>query len=311
MVEHVYVTAAAGRAPARSAVDFFQHYPAGANAQTGDRYTAVSTVFAADQLDAELNEAAARMADLAITDADLDRERPRLLDEVANMFERIVPLAALNNAREMVRPTPRGGRRGGLPEQVQALTVDQVRDHWKHYYKPRNAILAAAGAIDPAQFRQAVTNHFERVPGGEPAPSPARPGTALLSRSREIASAPLQPGSTATACVALAPAEPSSELYAPYLVLAARLAKASAARGEGPAPVSIHMPLLDDPGILAITAASRPGESVKQAGERLAARLDEVIEPGPAADEVPMVEQMFGFLLGTVELPDQVLAANP
>ena len=120
LVEHLYVTAAAGGRTARTAEGFFQQYPAGCNAQTGDRYTVVATVFPKGELEKELAEAAARMGDLRITADDLDREKPRLLEEVSNMFGRFPALGAVNNARELIRPTPRGGRKGGLPEHVQS-----------------------------------------------------------------------------------------------------------------------------------------------------------------------------------------------
>ena len=67
----------------------------------------IATVFPKRELDHELGDAAARMVALRVTAADLDRERPRLLQEVANMFEGFPALAAMNNARELVRPTPR------------------------------------------------------------------------------------------------------------------------------------------------------------------------------------------------------------
>ncbi|APW60295.1 sigma-70 family RNA polymerase sigma factor [Paludisphaera borealis] len=307
IVEHIYVTAKAGETPARSAVDFFRSYQAGCNAQTGDRYTAVATVFPSEQLDDELRQAAARMSELTITASDLDRERPRLLDEVANMFERVPSLAAQNNARELVRPTPRGGRRGGLPAQVQALPLDDVRAHWKRYYKPRNAVLAAAGAIDPATFRAAVTKHFGTIPGGDPAPSPGEPGAAVLGEERKLAAA----GSPATACLAMAPPQPGSDLYAPYLVLGTRLMKAGAGLGGGPGMAPVYMPLLDDPSLVAVSSPARPGETPEQIAGRLSALLEEAVKPDLGPGEVTEVEQMFGLFLGTVEPPDQALALNP
>ena len=44
------------------------------------------------------------MGDLRIAAADLDREKPRLLDELSNMFGRFPTLGAVNNARELIRP---------------------------------------------------------------------------------------------------------------------------------------------------------------------------------------------------------------
>ena len=110
LVEHLYLTAAAGGEKARTVEEFARRYPDGANAQTGDRYTMFATQFPAKDLNDELRDAAARMSDLRITAGDLERERPRLLEEIGNMFGDMPALAAQNQARELVRPTPGSGR---------------------------------------------------------------------------------------------------------------------------------------------------------------------------------------------------------
>ncbi len=120
-IEHLYVTAAAGDRKAQTAEELFRQHPDGANGQTGDRYTVFATMFPLDDLDRELTDAAARMAGPRVTADDLDRERPRLLQEIENMFEGFATLAAMNNARELVRPTPGGGRHGGRPDQLRAI----------------------------------------------------------------------------------------------------------------------------------------------------------------------------------------------
>ena len=63
----------------------------------------------------------------------------------------------MNVARELIRPAPRRGRKGGLPEHVHKITLDDVRDYWKRYYKPVNATLILAGAVDEPAVREAVT----------------------------------------------------------------------------------------------------------------------------------------------------------
>jgi zinc protease len=114
LLEHLYVTAPAGTSPRRTVEEIFRLYPAGHNAQTGERYTVVASVVSRDRLADELRDAAARMADLRMEEEDLERERPRLLLEVGNMFGGIPALAARNQVSELVRPTPRGGRRGEI-----------------------------------------------------------------------------------------------------------------------------------------------------------------------------------------------------
>ena len=115
------------------------------------------------------------MVALRVTADDLDRERPRLLQEVANMFEGFPALAAMNNARELVRPTPTAAARRAAG----AAPGDHHRGHQgppgSRYYKPRNAILALAGDFDPAAARKAIESHFAGCrPASDPAPqSPA------------------------------------------------------------------------------------------------------------------------------------------
>jgi len=176
MVEHLYVTAAAGPEKARTSEEFARRYPEGANGQTGNRYTVFSTVFPAKDFDRELADASARMGSLHVTAADLDGERPRLLEEVANMFGEFPTLAALNNARELARPTPRGGRNGGPPESIRAITPEEVQAYWERYYKPKNAILVLSGAMDAVAARKAISAHFAELPPGQKISPPGEPG---------------------------------------------------------------------------------------------------------------------------------------
>ena len=73
LAEHVYLTSAAGEEKARTTEEFSRRYPDGANGQTGDRYTVFATTFPEKELDAELQDAAARMGDLRVTAEDLER----------------------------------------------------------------------------------------------------------------------------------------------------------------------------------------------------------------------------------------------
>ncbi len=313
LVEHLYVTAAAGADPARTAEAFFQRYRAGCNAQTGDRYTVLATVFPKADLEKELTEAAARMGDLRITAADLDREKPRLLDEVSNMFGRFPTLGAVNIARELIRPTPQGGRKGGLPEHVNAITLDDVRAHWKRYYNPKNAILVLAGAVDEAAARQAVTTRFARLESGEEIPRPSAPGSPKPGAVRELTVESLQPQAEPVACVAYATPEPGSELYAPFLVLVARFWAASAQPGGdgGTGRPSVYFPLLEDPAALGVSAVAKPGETAPQAIARLESFVAATIAPPFRDDERASARPMFALFLGTADLPDVALAQNP
>jgi zinc protease len=318
LFEHLYITAAAGAEPARTADAFFQRYRSGCNAQTGDRYTVFATVFPQGDLEKELTEAASRMGDLRITAADLDREKPRLLGEIANMFGRLPALGAVNVARELIRPTPRGGRKGGVPEQVQALSLDAVQTHWKRYYKPRNALLVLAGAIDETTARQVVANHFAKLVPGETVPKPGEPGSPQAGTLRELSVKSLQPQAAPVACLAYAAPAPESDLYAPFLLLVARFwaAQAQSTGGTGngagsAARPSIYFPLLEDPAVFAISVNAKPGERASDVIVRLESIVAHTITPSLRADERASAPQMFALFLDTADIPDFALASNP
>jgi zinc protease len=313
LLEHVYVTAADGQVKARTTEEFFGRYAEGANAQTGDRYTVFSAVFPKKDLETELKDAAARMGDLRITANDLARERPRLLMEVGNMFGAFPMLAAVNNARELVRPTPGGGRRGGLPAHVNSFTVDELQAYSHRYYKPRNAIVALAGAIDPAVAREWITAHFARIPAGDNVPAPHEPGQAKLPA--EITALKVRsplPDAKSTACLAYAAPAPGSELYAPFLVLVSRLWNAAGKLGDaGPTGSPVYFTPLDDGAVVAVSTTAKPGESAAGAIKRLEDFVAETIEPKLGLFERMTARQNFGFMLGLVEASDSILVNNP
>ncbi len=313
LVEHLYVTAAAGDTKARTVTEFAARYPEGANGQTGDRYTVFSSVFPAKNLDQEIADAAARMADLRVATADLEREKPRLLQEIDNMFFRFPALAAQNNARELIRPTPHGGRHGGRPDHVRAITLDEVHSFWKRFYKPANAIVALAGGIDVGAARKAIEEHFAKVMPGEEPPAPGEPGPPASAKGqRQVVASPCAAIPGRAACVAYPTPAPGSDLYAPFLVIAARFWAGAEKLGDdelGGMPV--YFTPFDDGAVLAVNARVKNGESPPQAFARLETFVRETIEPALDGQELAGARQQLGFLLGTTEIPDELLAQNP
>jgi zinc protease len=271
----------------------------------------VATVFPRGDLEAELRNASARMGDLRVTADDLARERPRVLDEVSNMFGRFPALGAMNNARELIRPSPQGGRKGGLPEHIRNITVEDVRAHWGHYYKPRNAILVLAGAVDAGAVRKAVTEHFDGIAPGEEVPAAPEPGKPKFGAVREFAVKSSQPQAQSDACLAYDAPEPGSDLYAPFLVLVTRLWACAGKLGGGPGGLPVYFTPLDDGAVVAVSTPAKRGETAAQAFAGLEAFVAEAVEPKLVEDELATVRQTFGFLLGTTSLPDPALATTP
>ena len=213
LVEHCYVTAAAGSTPARDIQQYVARYGDGWNAQTGDDYTVVACVVRPGALEAELADAAARMTHLGVVDADLEREKPRIAAELDNMYGGIPMLGVRNLGREKVCPYPHRGRKGGLAEEVRVIPLAAVQEHLKRYYTPRCATLVLAGAFDAASARAAVEKHFGPIPAGDAAPKPPPCPKPILPINGVVEAKPMQPG--AAAMVGLTFAAPTPDATDP------------------------------------------------------------------------------------------------
>ena len=223
LLEHLYVTAAAGETPARNARQFMERYPAGWNAQTGVDFTVIAGVVEPAQFAEELTDVAARMNDLRITEADLGREVPRVLEELKNMYGGFPWLAGLNHVRARLYPIPQGGRYGGAPAHVQTITRREIQQFWKDYYKPNNAILIITGKFDVPEARASIYESFSQIPPGKQPPvKPPTPMTKTGEMHRVIVE-PIVKNATGVAAIGYAAPPIGSEEYTPFLVVVSRL----------------------------------------------------------------------------------------
>lgn len=328
-VEHVYVSAAAGRFPLQSIDTLIQRYGPNWNAQTGADYTVIANAFVKEKLDEELAEAAARMSDLNITQADIDRERPRILEELENMFGGLPRIAIANFAREAVRPTLNGGRRGGLPDHIQSIDLDAVRDHWKKFYKPTNARLVLSGNFDVSEMKGLIHKHFEKLPSGEKLPErPKRESTSVTpategappktdAATTEATPAPREtkthtikpkvPGPKSFAAIAFPAPAPDSEHYAAFLVLVSRLWTRSNNAGF---ECRVQYTPLDDPVFIAIIAPIDESTNATDVLAKLDSFVKDAIKPPLSPGEAEMTKKNFAMFLGTSPIPSHIVAGN-
>lgn len=309
LVEHCYVTAAAGTAPARTMGQFVHRYPRGWNAQTGGDFTVIATVFDCDRLETEIVDAAARMGGLRVTAADLAREKPRMARELENMFKRMPRLAAANISREIVLPTPRGGRKGGLPAAIAKITLETVRARVAAYYRPNNAAVVLAGGFAVAEAWALIERYFGSIPRGTDAPKPAsRPEPKGRGLKTVTVNNPLR--REAFCAVSYRAPRPSAEGYPAFLAAVARLQAAAGALKSGPRHFPVAYRPLDDPDVLTVTAAVPEGGSPEEAARKIDRFITETLEKPFTAANAAMAKHMFGHFLGTKEWPAAALQAN-
>ncbi|MCA9252152.1 MAG: pitrilysin family protein [Phycisphaerae bacterium] len=305
LVEHIYVTAEAGKEPSRTVHQYMQRYPLGWNAQTGDDYTIIATVFEKDRLANEIEDAAARMGFLNPTQADLDREVPRLLEEVGNMFGGMPQLAVMNHARDNLFPSTTGHRKGGVPEQVKLIGLNDVIHWWLDHYKPSNALIVLAGDFDADEAKGLIEKHFGDIPAGNVPIVVDQPGPAKVGAIHAITITPKMPGAKPFAGIAFAAPMPNDKHYAACLVIVSRMFQNVMASGT-----QVMFSPVDDPAVISISAPLQPDKSDEESIAALRVMLDAAIKKPLTPMETQLTKKMLGMILGMVEFPRQMFQGN-
>jgi predicted Zn-dependent peptidase len=136
-----------------------------------DQTTYFETV-PASELDLVLAIEADRMARLLLPAAELEAERGAVLTELHG-YEND-PASVLNDAVVAASFVEHPYRTNviGWTSDVERLTHDEMAAFYHRHYAPANAVLAIAGAVDPAEALARVRRAFGDLPGGETAPLP-------------------------------------------------------------------------------------------------------------------------------------------
>jgi zinc protease len=211
LTEHLWVTSAAGETKARTVDEWAAQCATKPGAFTMPRWTVFFSAVVPDRLDAELADVAARMSDLRIEQSDLDRERPRVLQQI-DEAQSVPPIAlALRTAADRVAPLPNGGDAFGVAQDLAKLDVSDFRDRARRYYQPINARLVIAGAVDAGAARALVEKRFAGMPRGERAPEPEEPGAEQPGRVEVESKAPMTTGAERKRVVCIACTKPAED----------------------------------------------------------------------------------------------------
>ena len=309
LLGHLYCTAAAGDMSARDAMQLQKHYAAGWNAQTGGDYTVFAGVVESKQFAAELKDAAARMNDLRITEADLNREVPRVLAKLRNMYDGVPSLVGLNRVRNRLQPSPQGGRFGGAPEHIETITLNELQQFWRDYYKPNNAVLAIAGGFDVSKAQELINQHFGQILPGKSPPTKPSKSEPKTGTTRRVTVKPVKSDATGVAAIGYAAPPHGSKEYAPFLIVVSRLwAKTQSFFQPGKTPPVYYTPL-DDGTIIGLQADLQVNTDTKSILAQLDQRLHTALTAKLTQEDKQRTLNSMA-LLGTVEIQDAMWMQN-
>ncbi|MDX2340829.1 pitrilysin family protein [Micrococcus sp. NPDC078436] len=138
-----------------------------------------STVYHARVLDEDLPMAVEVLTDMltsSVLDPDeLETERGVILEELAMDADDPVDVAHEKLAEVMLDGHPLGRPIGGTPETILAVSRERVLAHYRHWYRPDELVVTAAGHLDHDVVCGLVLDALRRsgwdlAPGASPAP---------------------------------------------------------------------------------------------------------------------------------------------
>ncbi|MCA1631721.1 MAG: insulinase family protein [Acidobacteria bacterium] len=111
-----------------------------------------------------------RMRSLKVTQENLDNQRHAVQEEKRLTYDNRPYSGAFLRLNEMVFRNPANAHSTiGSMEDLDAASVEDVREFFRIYYAPNNAVLSIVGDFDPAEARSLVEKYFASIPR-QPAP---------------------------------------------------------------------------------------------------------------------------------------------
>ena len=148
------------------------------NAFTGRDYTAYFEQLEKSRLEIAFELEAERMQNLKLDPEELKKEVQVVLEERRLRTEDRPESLTYEKFRSTAFQRSRYGNPIiGWPEDLRSLTVENLRDWYKRFYSPSNAVLVVVGDVEPEEVFALAEKHFGPIPAYDvnPFPDPVEP----------------------------------------------------------------------------------------------------------------------------------------
>lgn len=123
-----------------------------------------------------------RMRSLKVTQENLDNQRNAVQEEKRLRYDNQPYVNAFLRINELIFKNPANAHSTiGSMEDLDAATIDDVREFFRIYYAPNNAVLSIAGDFEAEEARQLIEKYFADIP------SQAAPPPVDVSEPTEVA----------------------------------------------------------------------------------------------------------------------------
>jgi zinc protease len=142
------------------------------NGTTSSERTNYYETLPANQLPLALWLESDRMRSLKVTQENLDNQRDAVKEEKRLNYDNRPYSNAFLRLNELVYRNPANAHSTiGSMEDLDDATIDDVREFFRIYYAPNNAVLAVCGDFDSAEARALVERYFSSIPAQAPPPA--------------------------------------------------------------------------------------------------------------------------------------------
>lgn len=112
-----------------------------------------------------------RMRSLKVTQENLDNQREAVKEEKRLRYDNQPYVNAFLRFSELVFENPANAHSTiGSMEDLDAATIDDVREFFRIYYAPNNAVLTIVGDFDESEARELIEKYFKEIPSQPPPP---------------------------------------------------------------------------------------------------------------------------------------------
>ncbi|MBI3543492.1 MAG: insulinase family protein [Deltaproteobacteria bacterium] len=154
------------RYPARKFFEALESKGALVNAYTQRDSTVYYEVIAAKYLETVIDMESDRLANLLLTQADLDSERQVVKEERRLRVDSNFGAQQMESLEKLAFPThPYGWPVIGYQEDLDRLSLKECEDFFRDYYQPGNAIVTIAGDFDYERAREWMTKYYGKLAG--------------------------------------------------------------------------------------------------------------------------------------------------
>jgi DNA-directed RNA polymerase len=140
-----------------------------------DEYLSLSAGCLAEHFDSLMSIAAECLLNPAFSPEEFEKERQNRLDSLKAAKDNPGQAVRLYFRKAYFGTHPLGHLAGGTDSSLGAMTVAQVRDYYKKYLGPQQAVMAVAGAIDGERLKQVLNRTFAKWPRSAVAPAAKLP----------------------------------------------------------------------------------------------------------------------------------------